>query len=95
MAITRQGQVIRSTADNDQYDSGLKGLDIKGVRLVAGSGADATAQIRETDSNGGIVYSLAAVQKTADECVIEAKIDSGKFWVDISGAGAEVFVYLE
>lgn len=94
MAVTRQGQVLRITADDDLYDSGLNGLDIKGIRLVAGASADATASVREGGSDGGIVCSLAAAQKTADTCDIRFQVDSGKLWVDLAGAGAEVFVYL-
>lgn len=88
-------KVIRLTADNDTHTFAGGKTKLKGVRLVAGSGADATAQVRETDSNGAIVYSLAAVQKTADESNICTNIDSNVIHADISGTGAEVFVYVE
>jgi hypothetical protein len=93
MAASITSKVIRLTADNDTYNSGGVRLKIKGVRLVTAA-ADSTAQIRETDSNGGIAYSLTALAKTVDESNICVDM-AGIIHADISGAGAEVFVYVE
>lgn len=96
MAVTKtDGRIIRMTADDDVYDSGLKVLQIKGCRLVAGSGADATAQLKKNNTNGEVVMSMAAAQKTSDDSAIPFVVEGGTIHLDLSGTGAEVFVYLE
>jgi hypothetical protein len=63
-----------------------------GARLVAGSGAAATAVIRETDGSGRILCSLAAGQGTADESVAHVQY-TGQVHVTIAGAGATLLLY--
>jgi hypothetical protein len=83
-------------ADNATVlDLGLKRLKLVGCRLVAGSAADATSKIQADDSNGETLYSLAAVQKTTDDSAIPTICESGKIYVTLAGAGAEVYLYLE
>jgi hypothetical protein len=95
MAVTGKGtRVLRLTADDDQVDLGQKKVKIAGVRLVTVA-ADSTAQIREGSSTGSILYSLAVAAKGCDESNIPVTCDSGILWLDLSGAAAEVFVYLE
>lgn len=94
MAVTKTDRIIRMTADDDVYSSGLKALQIKGVRLVTAA-ADSTAQLRKTNDSGDIILSLTALAKTADESVIPLQVDGGVIHLDLSGAGAEVFIYLE
>jgi len=93
MAVTGRS-IIKFTEDNDTFDSGQKRLKIKGVRLVTAL-ADSTASIRELNSSGTVIYSLTALAKTSDESQICTIVDSGILHVDLSGASAEVFVYVE
>ncbi len=93
MATTVKNNVIRFTADNDTYTSSGK-LKCKGARLVAAA-ATSTAQIKVTDTSGAVICSLACVANTTDECAIPFFIEGGIVHVDLSGAGAEVFLYLE
>ena len=93
MAVTGRS-IIKFTEDNDTFDSGQKRLKIKGVRLVTAA-ADSTAVVRELNSNGTVIYSLTALAKTSDESQICTIVDSGILHVDLSGASAEVFVYVE
>lgn len=94
MAVTLTDRIIRMTADNDLYSSGLQNLKIKGVRLVTAA-ADSTAQLRKGNASGDIILSMSALAKTVDESQIPLQVDGGTLHLDLSGAGAEVFVYLE
>lgn len=95
MATTSANQVVRMTADNDQYGSGLGKLRVKGVRLIGGSDA-ATAQIKIGDTNGQILMSLkCAAANGIDEANICFTVDGGKIHLDLTGTSAEVFIYLE
>lgn len=93
MAVTGK-KVLRMTASLDVFDSGLKKLKLKGCRLVTAA-ADSTAVVRSDDANGEVLYSLSALAKTSDDTAIETIVESGKLHLTLSGAGAEVFVYLE
>jgi predicted hotdog family 3-hydroxylacyl-ACP dehydratase len=88
-------KVLVFTADGDVLDTGLRKISILGARLVAGSGADATAKIRMDNSAGDVLYSMAAAQKTSDDTAIAVNSESGKLYISLTGAGAEVYVYLE
>jgi hypothetical protein len=92
---TEGKRVLRFTADADVLDTGLRKIKILGCRLVAGSGADATAKIRADNVSGEILYSLAAAQKTTDDTAIAVNCESGKLYCTLAGASAEVYVYLE
>jgi hypothetical protein len=94
MAVTIGSKVVRFTADNDTYDFGGQKVKIKGVRLVTVA-ADSTAAVRLTDANGPIIYSLTALAKTTDESNICTTLDASIVHVDLSGAAAEVFLYIE
>lgn len=95
MAVTSKNQVVRMTADNDTYGSGLGKLKVCGVRLVGGSDA-ATALIKLTDTNGAVLMSLkTAAASGVDESQIEFTVDGGLIHLDLTGTAAEVFVYLE
>lgn len=94
MAMTQKSGVIRFTADNDTYSPGLGRIKIKGCRLVAGADA-ATAQIKLTDTNGQIIYSLKAAAAGTDESHIEVAADASTIHVDMTGTSPEVFLYLE
>lgn len=63
-----------------------------GARLAAGAGAAATMTVKETDTNGRILYALAALQGTADEATIPCSY-TGKVFVTIAGAGAVGHVF--
>ena len=93
MAVTGT-RVIRMTETLDVYDSQLKRLRVKGVRLVTAA-ADSTAVLRLDSSLGEIIYSLTALAKTSDESQLCYLVDAGKIHLTLSGAGAEVFIYLE
>ncbi len=67
-------------------------VQVLGARLVAGSGAAATAQI--TDQDGTVLYDLAAVQGSSDESVIPVRAVRKVALAAISGAGAAVTVYI-
>lgn len=92
MAVTGK-KVIRFTADADTFDSGLKGLEIVGARLVAP--ADSVAKVFMESNLGEILYSLSALAKTTDDSAIPTYAEGGKLVVSITGVGAEVFVYLK
>jgi len=94
MAVTGS-RIIKMTANLDTFDSGQRRLKIAGIRLIAGSGANATAKLFELNSSGMTLYSLAAVQATADESQLPLMVDSGKLYLELTGAGAEVYVYTE
>lgn len=67
-----------------------------GARLVAGSGATGTAKIYDGGDNTGTnVASFSAVQATSDEMAICFRCDSGTMYVELTGSGAELFVYLK
>lgn len=94
MASTRNGQVIRFTADNDTYDFGLRSkITILGARLVAAA-ATSSAQIKTTDTSGSILINMACVANTDTEHSIPIQIDVQVLHVDLSGAGAEVYLYV-
>lgn len=90
-------KVIKFTVSDNAsvLDLALKRLKLCGVRLVAGSGADATAKLQVDDVNGETLYSMAAVQKTSDDSAIPTIAESGKLYVTVAGTGAELYVYLE
>jgi hypothetical protein len=95
MAVTAiDGRIIRFTADDDVYVSGLQSLRVLGVRLSTVA-ADGTATLRKNDSNGAVIMQLAALAKTCDESCIPFDVEGGTLHVDLSGAAAEVIVYLE
>ncbi|UOF79087.1 hypothetical protein [Caudoviricetes sp.] len=94
MAVTVGSKVVRFTADNDVHDFGGQKVKVKGVRLVTAA-ADSTAQIKLNNTNGDIIYSLTALAKTSDESNICTTLDATIIHVDLSGAGAEVFLYVE
>lgn len=93
MAVSGK-KVLRFTATGDVLQTGFNKLKIKGARLVTAA-ADSVAVIRADDANGEILYSLTALAKTADDSSIPTICESGKLYVSITGAAAEVFVYLE
>lgn len=67
-----------------------------GARLIAGSGVDATAKVYDgIDNTGTVVASFAAAQKTSDEMAISFNADSGKVYVELSGTGAELYIYVK
>lgn len=81
-------------------ETGLKeiGHSIRaiGARLVAGASADATAAIYDgTSTSDTKVAAFAAPQKTADEMSLCFNADSGNLYVELSGTGAELYVYLK
>jgi hypothetical protein len=75
-------------------DTGLRKINLLGARLVTVA-ADSVAKVRADDSNGEVLYSLAALAKTADDTSIPTVCESGKLYVSLSGSASEVFVYLE
>lgn len=93
MAVSGK-KVMRFTADGDVLDTGLKKIKVLGARLVTVA-ADSVAKIRADDGNGEILYSLTALAKTSDDTAVATLCESGKIYVSITGAAAEVFVYLE
>lgn len=93
--ITISNNVIRCTESGDTKNLGGV-INVKGVRLVAGSGADATGKVYNGDDNSKpLLMSLAAVQKTSDESQICFRLDSQAFYVELTGTGAELYIYLE
>jgi hypothetical protein len=94
MAVDRAGNVIRMTADNDTVTISKTGFRIAGVRLVAAA-ANSSAQLKATDTNGKILVGLICLANTVDEMCIPFRCDVETLHLDLSGAGAEVFVYLE
>lgn len=92
MAVTGK-KVLRFTADADTYDSGLKSLEIAGVRLVAP--ADSVAKVYVDSIAGEVLYSLSALAKTADDSACPTHAEGGKLYISMTGVGAEVFVYLK
>jgi hypothetical protein len=89
-----ENNVIRFT------ESGLKeiGHSIRaiGARLVAGASADARADLYDgTSTSANKMAGFAAAQKTADEMSVCFNADSGTIYVELSGTGAELFVYLK
>lgn len=96
MAVTKTDRIIRMTADDDVYNSGLKALQIKGIRLIAGAAAACRAQVHKgIDATGPIVAALAAVTGSADEMVIPLQIDGGDLFLNLTESTGEVYVYLE
>lgn len=93
MAVSGK-KVMRFTANGDLLDTGLKKIKILGARLVT-IAADAVAKIQADDANGEVLYSLTALAKTSDDTAVGSICESGKLYVTITGAAAEVFVYLE
>lgn len=89
--VTPKSGVLIMT-NGDTYTPNGKKIMVKGVRLVAGAAAAATATISSTEK---IIYSLAAVAGTADECVICTAVDSVSLTAALAGAGATLYVYLE
>lgn len=94
MATTVANNVIRMTADNDTYSPAGK-IKVRGVRLVSGSGAASTAQLRAGGSSGAILMSLSAAAALVDESQICFQCDAGALYLDLVGAGAEFYLYLE
>lgn len=95
MAVTRNGNVVRMTADNDTITIAKTGFRIAGFRLVAGIDA-ATASFKETDTNGRVIMSLKANAANAtDESAIMFRCDVETLHLDLTGTTPEVFIYLE
>lgn len=95
MTVVRKSNVIRVTADNDTVSIANTGLRIKTIRLVAAADA-ATALIKETDTNGAVLFSLKAAANTTDEMNLDGlRIDVSTLHVDLTGTSPEVFIYVE
>ena len=94
MAVTRNANVIRMTADNDTISLGVSGINIAGVRLIAGADA-ATAVLKVTDTNGMVLVSLKAAASTTDEHSIPFRCQASTLHLDLTGTSPEVFIYLE
>ncbi len=95
MAVTFKNNVVRMTADADSFGSAAMGrLKIQAVRLVT-AGAAATASLKETDTNGAVLIKLAAPINYSDSSDIGFRCDTGVIFANLTGAGAELFVYLE
>lgn len=90
MAVTSEGSVIRMTADNDTFDNQAK-LKICGVKVIGGSDAW-TAKIKDTDTNGMILWegSGAANENMFDQ--VELRADA-KIHLDLTGTSPVVYVY--
>lgn len=86
-------KIIQMTASLDVYDSQQKKLLLKGARLYAA--VDSTAVLRKNDANGEVIYYLAGLAKTTDESQLDVQIEGGKVHLTLTGAGAEVYLYLE
>lgn len=91
MAVTRAGNVIKLTADNDSVAEALSICSIK-VRETAG--ATATVTLKKGSTSGVVVWehALAANGQQFDE--VEIRLPAAGIWLDLSGA-ADVYLYLE
>ena len=96
MAVNRAGNVIRMTEDNDTVVVSGTGFRISGARLISGSDAS-SALIKATDTDGKVLISLKAdpTIQGADEMAIPFRCDVTTLHLDLTGTGAEVFIYLE
>jgi hypothetical protein len=95
MTVTRKSNVIRVTADNDTISIAGSGLRIKTIRLVGGVDAS-TARIKETDTNGAVLFALNAAAAGVDELNLDGlRIDVATLHVDLTGTAPEVFIYVE
>ncbi len=89
-----ENNVVKFT-ESSLKDFGLP-VNAIGARLVAGSGATGTAKIYDSlDNTGTNMASFSAVQATSDECSLPFRLDSGAMYVELTGTGAELFVYLK
>lgn len=89
MAVTRQGNSIRITADNDTITGIFR---IKSINYVAGTGTP-TAQMKVTDTNGMLLWSANAA--TSDEYSVCMRLANGTYHFDLAGTGTEVILHLE
>ncbi len=95
MAVTRKSNIIRVTADNDTTSIAGSGLRIKAIKLVGGSDAS-TVRIKETDTNGMVLFGLNAAANSSDDLYLDGmRIDVATLHFDLTGTGPEVFIYLE
>lgn len=83
------------TADNDTVTLGQGGAYIVCVRLVGGSDA-ATAQIKETTTSGNTLFSMkTAAANGVDSFESCVRVEASTLHLDLTGTGAEVFIYLK
>lgn len=95
MAVSRDSNVIRMTADDDTVTMGQGGFHIVAVRLVGGSDA-ATALIKETNTSGTVLFSLkTAAANGVDSFEACVRVEASTLHLDLTGTGAEVFIYLK
>lgn len=92
MAVSIKNNVIHMTADGDTYAPGGR-MKIRGVRLVSAA-ASGVATLRQTNVSGQALMKLEADANQNSESQINFTCE-GTLYLELSGAGAEVFVYLE
>ena len=85
MAVTRNGNVILLTADNDTVD-GI--LEIVGIKYMPGTSASIKA---DASSSGAVLWETALTAEAFQEVSINVK---NGIWVDMAGAGAKIYLYL-
>lgn len=87
MAVTRQENVIRITADNDTI-TGTYIVD--SVVYIPGSGSP-TVAIKETDTNGKTLWEAAGAAAIYAQNPIRLK---GTTHIDMAGTGTVLYLYL-
>lgn len=86
MAVTQKETVIRIDADNDTV-AGI--LNICGIRYMPGTSASIKA---DASSSGMVLWETLATTEFFDN--VEIRVKDG-IWVDLAGAGAVLYLYLE
>lgn len=88
MAVTRAGNVIRMTADNDTVAGPIH---ICGIRYIAGTGSPSVT-LKAGDTSGNNLYFNNNAASIFEEVEIR---EQGTVHLDLAGTGTEIYLYTE
>lgn len=88
MAVTRQENVIRITADNDTITGTFY---VNSIVYIPGSGTPSIS-IKETDTNGDALWECSGASAIYAQNPIRLK---GTTHIDLAGTGTILYLYLD
>lgn len=93
MAVTLQGSVLRVTADADTFDNQAK-IKITGFKLIGNATDASTAIVKDSSSSGQILWQGRVA---IDVDLLEQINIRGdrKLYVELTGTGPVLYIYLE
>jgi hypothetical protein len=86
MAVTRAGNVIRLTADDDTVQGPIS---ICGIRYIAGTGSPSVTLKAATTSGNNLYFNNGAASVFEE---VEIR-EQGVIHLDLAGTGTEIYLY--